>query len=555
MKTLESERPRDARIGVGFACFALMAALLFGQGMIATAVVALGLLPALATLRALQPAQPPASGLPRELLPGLGLLGAALPLAMLAFVFVPRLGSPLWGAPNAQEERSGLSDTMSPAGFTQLLIDDSPAMRVSFDGPPPPPDERYFRAYVMDRYDGVEWHYHDVTDQTPAPLEAVRTLRYRISLEPSRQRVLPTLDVPLDAPQGAHLRRDHVVMADKPVDDVRSYEATSATQYRLQPMLGPHRQRWLQLPAGFNPRTVALGRSWRERYGSDDDAIVHAALSLFHDGGFRYTLAPPPLGRDAMDDFLFNTRQGFCEHYASAFTVLMRAAGIPARVVTGYLGGYWSEAGHYLLVRQSDAHAWSEVWLAGRGWVRVDPTAAVRPQRVDLGAAAAAGDQLPWTESGWLQSLRNHWDIVNHWWNEGVIGFNALRQRGMLTSFGVRHTDPMMLGVLLAISCVLSGALGLAWALRRRDSADPALAAWRELERRLAHRGIVRQTGEGPRHFLCRAAQALPSQRAMIEQLMDCYLALRYAHNEPPPELLRRFRRAVRNFRPVRVVK
>lgn len=554
LKMLESERPRDARVGVGFACFALMTALLFSQGMTATLVVALGLLPALATLRALEPAQPVPASLPRTLLPGLALLGAALPLALLAFVFVPRLGSPLWGAPHAQEERTGLSDTMSPAGFTQLLIDDRPALRVSFDGPPPPPGERYFRAYVMSRYDGTRWSYHDVVNRAPAPLEAAHTIRYRISLEPSHQRVLPTLDVPLAAPAGAHLRRDRVVMADKPVNDPLSYGLASATRYRLEPQLPRHHRRWLQLPEGYNPRTLALGRDWRRRHGDDDAAIVHAALALFHDGGFRYTLAPAPLGRNAMDDFLFDTREGFCEHYASAFTVLMRAAGIPARVVTGYQGGYWSDAGQYLLVRQSDAHAWSEVWLTGRGWVRVDPTAAVRPQRVELGAAAAAGDQLPWTQSGWLQALRNHWDIVNHWWNEGVIGFDALRQRGMLTSFGIRRADPALLGLLLAASCALCGALGLVWALRRREGTDPARAAMRELERRLARRGIARRRGEGPRHYLSRAARALPAQRAELERLMDCYLELRYAHDEPPPESLRRFRRAVRDFRSVRVV-
>src|SRR6185437_15769255 len=178
-------------------------------------------------------------------------------------------------------------------------------------------------------------------------------------------------------------------------------------------------------------------------------AIVQAALALFHDGGFRYTLAPAPLGRDAMDDFLFDTREGFCEHYSSAFTVLMRAAGIPARVVTGYQGGYWNALGGYLLVRNSDAHAWSEVWLAGHGWVRVDPTAAVRPQRISMGAAAAPG-QLPWYQSGWLQSMRNRWDIVNRWWNLGVNGFDALRQRGLLKPFGIRDTDPSTLALLLA---------------------------------------------------------------------------------------------------------
>lgn len=556
LKLLETETVRDARVGMGFACFTLMAALLSNQGLVATLAVALGLLPPLAALRSLEPGRRIPAALWRELLPGAALLATALPLAVLAFLLVPRLSSPLWGAPNSAEQRSGLADSMTPAGFTRLLIDDSPALRVSFDGPPPPPDQRYFRAYVMSHYDGASWTYRDVADQPPVPIEAVRGIRYHISLEPTRQRVLPTLDVPLAAPTGAGLRRDRVVIADKPVDGLRDYTLESATTYRLEPQLGRHHARWLQLPAGFNPRTLALGQSWRRQYAGDDAAIVRAALALFHDGGFRYTLAPAPLGRDAMDDFLFDTHEGFCEHYASAFTVLMRAAGIPARVVTGYQGGYWNALGNYLLVRNSDAHAWSEVWLAGRGWVRVDPTAAVRPQRIDLGAAAAApGGQLPWYESGWLQSLRNHWDIVNRWWNQGVNGFDALRQRGLLKPFGISEAGTSTLASLLAASCVLAMLAGLAWVWRRREPEDAARAALRALERKLARMGVARSRGEGPRDFLQRAADTLPAQRERLTGLMRHYLELRYGHNEPTAESLRALQRAVRDFSVSRVVK
>lgn len=555
LKLLESETLRDARVGVGFACFALMAALLFNQGLVATVVVALGLLPVLAALRALEPAQAQPS-LPRALLPGLGLLAAALPLALFAFLLVPRLSSPLWGAPAPHEARTGLSDQMSPSDLSELLTDDEPAFRVSFDGAPPAAGQRYFRAYVMWDYDGRSWLYVDRPYRTPEPLEATASLGYRISLEPTHDRLLPTLDVPLNAPAQAQMHADRETFADRPVNDPLDYSLRSALRYRLQPQLDAATRRLaLQLPDGFDPRTRALAAQWRQRYGSDDMAIVQAALALFHDGGFRYTLLPAPLGRDAVDDFLFDTHEGFCEHYASAFAVLMRAAGVPARVVTGYQGGYWNRLGQYLLVRQSDAHAWNEVWLAGRGWVRIDPTAAVRPQRVSLGAAAAAGGQLPWYQEGWLQSLRNRWDIVNRWWNEGVIGFDALRQRGLLTPFGIPRADTTLLGLLLAIGSALFGALGLAWALRRRADTDPARAALRELERRLARRGIERRRGEGPQHYLRRAARALPGQRGELEKLMSCYLELRYAHDEPPPESLRRFRRSVRDFRPTRVVK
>lgn len=554
LKLLEAESQRDVRVGVSFACFTLMTALLFDQGLISTVVIALGLLPALATLRSLEPAQATAN-LPRTLLPALTLLASALPLALLAFVLVPRLSSPLWGAPSQDQARTGLSERMSPGGFTELLIDDHPAMRVTFDGAPPPPDQRYFRAFVMAYYDGVSWTYRDTGHQPPVALNVAHSIHYQIRLLPTHRRVLPTLDVPIDVPADATMRRDRVVIAAKPVNDAVSYSLNSATAYQLEPRLGIHHERWLQLPAGFNPRTLALGRSWRQRYGNDDAAIVHAALALFHDGGFRYTLAPAPLGRDAMDDFLFDTREGFCEHYSSAFTVLMRAAGIPARVVTGYQGGYWNKLGNYLLVRNSDAHAWSEVWLAGRGWVRADPTGAVRPERVSLGAEAAAGDQLDWYRRDWLQGLRNRWDVVNRWWDQGVVGFDALRQRGLLTPFGIRDTDTATLGVLLAIGSVLFIAIGLAWALLRRKPPDPLRNALRELERKLARRGIARRVGEGPQHYLGRAARALPAQREELTALTRRYLDLRYAHDEPPPESVHAFRRAVRDFRARNVVK
>jgi protein-glutamine gamma-glutamyltransferase len=555
LKLSESETPRDARVAAAFGCFLLMAALLFGQGLTATLVVALGLLPALTTWRSLEPTQVPVN-LPRQLLPALSLLLVSLPLALASFVFLPRLSSPLWGTATSQAAATGLSDEMSPSDFTQLLTDDSPAMRVSFDSNPPPKNKRYFRAYVMWNYDGKDWRRLDTPIDAPASIEAASTITYHISLEPTQQRVLPTLDLPLQAPAQSQMHADGEVFTDKPVSDTLDYTVRSALRYRFQLTLDPAtRRQALQLPPDFDPRTHALAAQWRQRFGRNDAAIINAALQMFHNEGFSYTLTPAPLGHDAIDDFLFNTREGFCEHYASSFTILMRAAGIPARVVTGYQGGFWNNTGQYLLVRNSDAHAWSEVWLAGAGWVRVDPTAAVSPQRINLGAATGGSNPLlPWYESGVLESLRNHWDIVNRWWNQGVIGFDALRQRGMLTPFGIREVDTDMLEKLLATSIAVFGAAGLLWALWRRPEGDPALAAMRTLERKLARAGIVRERSEGPQHYLLRAIRALPAQRAELDPLMRCYIELRYATAEPSPESLRTFRRAVRNFQPRRMV-
>lgn len=554
LKLLETESSRDARVGAAFACFALMTALLFDQGMVATVLVALGLLPALATLRALEPAHGSTS-LPRELLPALKLLAVSLPLALMAFVLVPRLSSPLWGAPNAAQSKTGLSDEMSPGDFSELLNDDRAAMRVDFQGPPPPNALRYFRAYVMWDYDGHRWSHTDEPGD-PASAEHGPIINYTVSLEANGQRVLPALDVPLEAPTQAQLTRDREVMAQRPINDTLVYAMRSSPGYHLETQLdGRERRRGLRLPVGFNPRAIALAERWRAQYGRDDAAIVRAALSLFHDGGFSYTLAPAPLGRDAMDDFLFSTHEGFCEHYASAFTVLMRAAGIPARVVTGYQGGYWNTMGNYLLVRQSDAHAWSEVWLSGRGWVRTDPTAAVRPERVSRGAAGASAAATDWSPNQWWLGWRNRWDIVNHWWNQGVIGFDALRQHGLLTPFGLQDTDAGTLGLLLAVGGSLFAVLGLAWAVWKRPSADPARAAMQLLERRLAAAGVTRRHSEGPQHYFSRAARALPTQRAELDELMRTYLELRYAYDEPPPALLKNFRQAARDFRPRRMVK
>lgn len=552
LKLLETETARDARVGIAFACFALMAALLFDQGLAATLGVALGLLPVLAALRSLEPAQAPAT-LPRQLLPGLTLLAVSLPLTLFAFAVVPRLSTPLWGAPQDDQARTGLSSEMSPGDMTRLLVDDSPAMRVSFDKAPPPRGDLYFRAFVMWNYDGTSWRA-SAPYAKPEPVDATDRVSYAVTLLPNGQRVLPALGVPLGVPDGAVLRAGRVLTRDKPVDDLLRYRLTSALHYRLGATLGPERAAALELPAGLNPRTLALGREWREHFHGDTAVIVGAALALFHDGGFSYTLTPAPLGRDAMDDFLFSTREGFCEHYASAFTVLMRAAGVPARVVTGYQGGFWNRMGNYLLVRQSDAHAWSEVWMAGHGWVRVDPTAAVRPERVSLGAAAAGGGERPWYQDAWLQNLRNRWDIVNRWWDKGVVGFDALRQRGLLTPFGVEQTDNQTLAWLLVAGSLLFGGIGLAWAMARRQRIDPALSALRRLERKLARAGVARRRGEGPQHYLRRAARALPGQREALRVLMEQYLQLRYAGDEPADESLRDFRRKVRDFRAARVV-
>lgn len=552
LKLLETERTRDAKVAIGFSAFVLMSALLFGQTLVFTLLVCMVLLFLVSVLVALQLAPlDPQRPLRAELRTAGGLILAGIPLACAAFLLVPRLASPLWGAPDAgQEARTGLAETMSPGQITELLIDDTPAMRVRFDAAPPPPQDRYFRTMVLWNFDGTTWSRG--RSAVRLPVEQVRTggapLGYAITLEPTDRHWLPSLDVPLDAPADTRLGTDHVIVARNQVAQLRQYRVRSATRYVLEPELAPAaRERALTLPQGFNPRTRELAARWRAE-GRDPDAIVRAALDMFH-AGFSYTLTPALLGRHSVDDFLFDTREGFCEHYSSAFAVLMRSAGIPARVVTGYQGGWWNASDAYLLVRQSDAHAWTEVWLDRRGWVRVDPTAAVSPARIEFGAAATHSSGS-WMQTGWIRDLRNRLDVVNRIWNEGILRFDRLRQQGLLTPFGVADAKPgdLMLALSLVLAFVLLAATF--WAIRAspRRRGDALDHAWSRLRRRLAGGGIEPRANEGPLDLLARVRLASAELGLAFEPLVRAYVALRYG-GDTDPERMRSFLRGTRNFR------
>ena len=555
LKLCESEKPRDARSAVTFGSFLLMAALLFDQSLLGSLLVGLGLLPQIATLRALQreddmPAEQ--RRLRHEFAGAASALALSVPLALASFLFLPRLASPLWGAPTQDQGRTGVGDDMRPGSLTELLIDDSPAFRVTFDAATPPSAQRYWRGKVLWNFDGAVW-----TGFTSRPagktsefmqVKPGTTLSYDVTLDPTLQNKLFVLDMPLAAPVDTQLTTDMTVWREKPVTSLFTYHVDSALDYKLESALTPRRRREaLSLPEGFNPRTKALAEQWRAAAQNDGD-VVRSALTLFNKS-FSYTLNAPPLGRDGMDDFLFNTRAGFCEHFSSAFTVLMRAAGIPARVVIGYQGGYWNELGNYLVVRQSDAHAWSEIWLEGRGWVRVDPTGAVSPQRVQLGAQHANGASKPWYGSEWLVGMRNEWDVVNRFWNDAIVRFDTLRQGGLLKPFGVAKADTRELGIALLISgCLFIGA-ALWWTLRQgRHPGDALDRAWARLGSVLAKRGLARAASEGPQHYAQRALAMWPQAKTSLAPLFDTYLDLRYARAEASPADVQRFSRSVREF-------
>jgi transglutaminase-like putative cysteine protease len=484
------------------------------------------------------------------------LLLQGVPVMLLLFVLFPRLPGPLWGLPDdAHQGVTGMSDSMEPGSISELSRSDEVAFRVRFESTVPPARERYWRGLVLAEYDGQEWSRAPV-DAAPRQLTTRgNPVRYTVTLEPHGERWLFALDMPAPDPDSGSLSFFNELRSDEPVDEARRYNVRSYTDYRLEPELSERaRTSYTELPSQAHPRARELARSWRNET-DNDAAVVERALAYFREQPFEYTLSPEPLrGEDRIDDFLFETRSGFCELYAGAFTVLMRAAGIPARVVIGYQGAAESANEAFWTVRQSDAHAWSEVWLPSEGWRRVDPTGAVSPERIDLGLGASVpdGDDVPDMARGgndsWIRTARRAWDVVDATWTGWVISYGPDRQDSFLESIG--------LGSALRLVAVLAGAivafmavLGLAviWQQTGRRDPDPARRLWHGAQRRLSRRGLPPHAGEGPRDYAERVAREAPELAAAIREAARYYLRLRYYPN-PDDDDLARLRAAVKRL-------
>ena len=483
-----------------------------------------------------------------------------LPLMILFFVLFPRIAGPLWGLPSdAFAGMTGLSDTMTPGSISRLVQSDAVAFRAQFAGRPPPPAVRYWRGPVLENFDGRAWTpARGGSDPAPESETGGTPVRYTVTLEPSNKRWIFALEVPdpLAPPTGTRLTPDLQLLAARALEHRARYTLTSFPQHRFG-MDADARvlRRALRLPEYGNPETRALARRLRAQSASDAD-LVNRTLRLFHDEPFVYTLTPPQLGSDGIDEFLFTTRRGFCEHYASAFTFLMRAAGIPARVVTGYQGGEFNRVGNYLIVRQSDAHAWSEVWLEGQGWVRVDPTAAVAANRIEQGIASAlpAGEPLPFfvrTDAAWLRQLRLRWDALDNQWNQWVLGYNQERQIGLFASlgFGIVSWRELALGLVVGIGLLLGGIALLTLRNGRRPRGDEVQALYLKFCAKLAKAGIPRLATEGPLDFAARVRAARPEWATAVDDIVRCYVQLRYgAHGSA--DALRTLAARIGAFRP-----
>jgi transglutaminase-like putative cysteine protease len=552
LKLLELRAVRDATVLIYLACFIIITNFFYSQSIPTALFMLLTLLAIMTTWVHLQTGTLALK--PRLRIAAIILL-QAIPLSLLIFVLFPRVQGPLWGLPQDAYASSGLSDTMSPGSMSKLTLSDAVAFRVTFNGTTPLREQMYWRGPVLWDFDGRTWTRGRTTNLRPPQLQDAGTpLDYTVTLEPHNKPWLFALDMP-DKISVAHiLTPDFQLLSQAPVTARLRYTATSQLSYRANPD-EPSQQlrRALALPRGFNPRAKQLAAEWRAQ-NSSDAAIVQTALIYFNRNGFSYTLEPPPLGSNSVDDFLFETRQGFCEYYASSFVFLMRAAGIPARVVTGYQGGEYNNLGGYYILRQSDAHAWAEVWLAERGWVRYDPTAAIAPGRIQNGLSASLPDNaaLPFlmrTQSPLLLKLRFNLDSLANQWNQWVLGYDTERQFAFLTRLGMEDItwQKLALNMLAGVS-ILVGIFTL-FMLRRlavRQN-DAVQAAWLKLCRKLEKAGLPRAAHEGAQDYAERIAVARPELADAIRNLATQYMTLRYG-NVHDENALHGFLIAVKTF-------
>ena len=513
LKTLELRARRDAFVVFFLGFFAMLGNFFFSQSLLTAGAMVIGLLGLLTALvNAHMPVGKPPLSESARMAGKMVLLGA--PIMAALFVLFPRMG-PLWGAPNdTSTGRSGLSPTMQIGNIAKLALDDSIALRVRFDlpgGGAPPSWQLYFRGPVLGSFDGREWRSlsapPDGMQRVQPPADLVVSgpgIRYEVTMEPNQYPWVLAMDAAQEAPDlpGRRVRMapDLQWFTNRPISELVRYQATSYADFRHGPLqMTPQLRVFTELPAGYNPRTLQLAADMRRDPAlaqADTATLVDAAMEKLRTGGFSYTLEPGVYGQHAADEFWFDRKEGFCEHIASSFVVLMRALDIPARIVTGYQGGDLNSVDGFWTLRQSDAHAWAEVWQAGKGWVRVDPTAAVAPGRIGVAGRLQAprgvvGNAFATMVSPTvLASIRAGWEALNNGWNQWVLNYAQTSQINLLKKIG--FTTPSWEDLLRVLAGLVAGValVAVVWARWERSRRDPWLQLLDQARQRLQAAGL-----------------------------------------------------------------
>ncbi len=494
------------------------------------------------------------------------IMAVALPLTIGLFLFFPRMYGGLWGAPRPTAGKVGFTDQLTPGSVADLVQDSAIAFRVEFQSEAPAQHQLYWRGIVFKNFDGQSWTAGGRTLRYLLPLPDTKPVAYTVTLEPHRQRWLFALDRPFKSSRRTHIFADGTLRTWRKVNTLFRYEVVSHTRYHTGAFLAEDLGT-TELPPEGNTEARALARRWAAMEGNPVD-IVKRALAFFRESAFGYTLQAPPTGREIIDDFLFRTRRGYCEHYASAFAFLMRAAGVPARIVGGYLGGEKNPYADYLIVRQADAHVWVEVWLPETGWTRVDPTSVVAPDRVARGMAAAlATDERQALQTySYLGPLADTWkkiqfgyDLANNHWNQYAIIYSRSRQRAFFSRLGLKtlgwKTPAVGLAIVLVIIGLYFGGMALLSSLRLRKRhtgpLDEARQVYLAFCLRMAGAGLPRAPFFGPRDYARWVIATRPDLESDVRQITDLYVSIRYARNGDKTHL-QALKSLVKHFKPLK---
>ncbi|MCP4984148.1 MAG: DUF3488 domain-containing transglutaminase family protein [Gammaproteobacteria bacterium] len=556
-KFLESRRHRDVLILV-FLCYFLIAThFLFSQSIFTAVLMFATLIVITATLVIIN--RRDENIVVAEILPASArLVMLSIPLMLILFVLVPRVPGPLWGLSNDQRGGiTGLSDHMSPGKISNLILSNEVAFRVDFEKEIPASSRLYWRGPVMALYNGYRWSQSRRQVLNRFNLTVTEPpVKYTVTLEPHGEHWLLALDIPTKLVAGSVMTEDFQLVSKKKINDLVRYSMESRMAY----MVGTdetlaYRELALEYPQKTNLRTIAFGKSLAERYQRSDD-IVDEVLTMFREQEYVYTLQPPALGDDSVDEFLFGTRRGFCEHYAGSFALIMRAAGIPARIVTGYQGGEYNNVGNYLIVRQSDAHAWAEIWIENRGWIRVDPTAAVSPSRIEQGIDNAL------SEEGSSFRIRNQnpifgnllysWDNLQHSWNDWVINYDQRKQQNFLSKLeiGIDSWSDMIFTLVISLVAVTGLFWFVVWYRERPPRPQAYEILFDRLLKKLAKQGIQKKSAEDTRAFLRRVSEQGFVQSEQLAKIVELYNRIKYGRSGLSSRALDDMRNLINSIQP-----
>lgn len=555
LKTLELRARRDAFVVFFLGFFCMLANFFYSQSLLTAFSMMLGLLGLLTVLvNAHMPVGKPPLLQAAKTAGWMALMGA--PIMIVLFLLFPRL-APLWGMPSdTMTGRSGLSTNMKVGTIASLALDDSVAMRIKFEGQPPPQRDLYFRGPVLSAFDGVEWNtprfgFSSRYGVTSSLVVSGPPINYEVTMEPTSRPWLFVMEAAIQNPilpagYESVMQANLQWLVNRPVSDLLRYKAQSFTNFMhgpTKPVIGL--REFVDLPPGFNPRTLTLASQMRAdpRYANAGSAqLVQAVMDRLRTGGFTYTLDPGVYGQNTADEFWFDRKEGFCEHIASSFVILMRALDVPARIVTGYQGGEQNGVDGFWVVRQADAHAWAEVWQEGLGWVRVDPTSAVSPGRTGAFQRLAApqgvvAQALGGLSPGMLINLRATWEAINNGWNQWVLNYTQGKQLNLLKGMGFESPSWEDLSYVLIGIVVLASLLGAAWTLWERVQHDPWLRLLDKARKQLAQAGIKSTPATSPRQLAmavmarsCSKGTNAPHTEAIYKWLMQLELQ-RYARS------------------------